>query len=172
MKDSRAAVWASVWAGAFLALHVYWAFGGRVGFGDQTDPIPATTSSITGWVWTLVVVAMFVAGPVVPLALVRPWGRRVPRRLLVVLMWFGAVVLVLRGGLGLLDGLLRVAGVAGGLTRLSYEETLGSAHPSAYTLWSSAAIDVVFLVGGVLFGRAARLTGRIARPRPVVPPSQ
>lgn len=157
---SRAAVWASTWAWAFLALHVYWAFGGRFGFGDQTDPIPATTSTVTGWVWTLGVLVMFAAGPVVPLALVRPWGRRLPRRLLLVLMWIGAAVLLIRGGLGLLDGLLRVLGVAGGLTRLSYEETLGSAHPTAYTLWSSTAIDVVFVVGGVLFARAAALSHR------------
>ena len=75
-------------------------------------------------------------------------------------MWIGAIVLLARGGLGLLDGLVRALGVEGGLTRLPYEETLGSAHPSAYTLWSSAAIDVVFLVGGLLFTRAAALTGK------------
>ena len=75
-------------------------------------------------------------------------------------MWAGAVVLTARGGVGLFDGLARMAGIEEGITRLSYEQTLGSAHPSAYTLWSSAAIDFVFLVGGLLFGRAAALTGR------------
>ena len=75
-------------------------------------------------------------------------------------MWIGAIVLVARGGLGLLDGLIRALGVEDGLTRLPYEETLGSAHPSAYTLWSSAAIDAVFLMGGLLFTRAAALTGK------------
>ena len=163
MTLPKAAVWASAWAWAFLALHIYWAFGGRIGFGDQTDPIPRTTSSVAGWVWTIGVLVMFVAGPVVPLALVRPWGRRVPRGLLLALMGIGAVVLLLRGGLGLLNGLLQAVGVEGGLTGLSYEETLGSAHPSAYTLWSATAIDVIFLLGGVLFARAAALGWRAGR---------
>ncbi len=143
-----------------MALHGYWALGGRVGFGDQTDPIPVTTDSVTGWVFTVVVATMFCCGLAVPLALLRPWGLRVPRRLLLVLMWIGAVVLVARGGMGLLDGLLRTLGMDTGLTGLSYERTLGDASPSAYTLWSSAAIDAIFLAGGVLFTRSARLTGQ------------
>jgi Protein of unknown function (DUF3995) len=157
---ARRAVWtASVWAIVFVALHGYWALGGRVGFGDQKDPIPLTTSSIAGWVFTVVVALMFVAGLVVPLALVQQWGRRAPRHLLLAMMWIGVVVLGARGVLGLLDGLLRGLGVDGGLTGLSYEHTLGTAHPTTYTLWSAAAIDLVFLVGGILFAAAALLTG-------------
>jgi hypothetical protein len=157
---ARATVWALAWAAAFVALHGYWALGGRVGFGDQTDPIPVTTDSAAGWVFTLVVAAMFCCGLAVPSALLRPWGLRVPRRLLLVLMWIGAVVLTARGGMGLLDGLLRALGMDNGLTGLSYETTLGDAFPSAYTLWSAAAIDAIFLAGGVLFTRSARLTGQ------------
>ena len=127
----------------------------RTGHRRPHRPPAATRAAVWASVW-----AGAFAGPVVPLALVRPWGRRLPRRLLVVLMWVGAIVLVARGGLGLLDGLMRVLGVAGGLTGLSYEQTLGSAHPSAYTLWSSAMIDVVFLTGGALFTRAAALSPR------------
>lgn len=162
---TRAVRLALAWAFLFVALHGYWALGGRVGLGDQSDPFPLTTSSITGWVFTVVVAAMFVAGLVVPLTLVQEWGRRVPRRLLLALMWIGAVVLGARGGLGLLDGMLRGLGADGGLTGLSYEQTLGHAHPTAYALWSSAAIDLLFLVGGVLFATAAHLTG--LRPRHV-----
>ncbi|HWL98202.1 MAG TPA: DUF3995 domain-containing protein [Nocardioidaceae bacterium] len=149
-----------VWAVAFVALHGYWALGGRVGFGDQTDPIPVTTDSVAGWAFTVVVATMFGCGLAVPLALLRPWGLRVPRRLLLVLMWIGAVVLIARGGMGLLDGTLRTLGLDTGLTGLSYERTLGDASPSAYTLWSSAAIDAIFFAGGVLFTRSARLTGQ------------
>ena len=156
---ARAVWWTVAWAAGFVALHGYWAAGGRIGFGDQTDPIPQTTTSPVGWVFTTLVAVMFLAGLAVPLALVQRWGRRIPRRALVVLMWAGAIILTARGGLGLLDGLARVAGIEGGITRLSYEQTLGSVHPSAYTRWSSAAIDFIFLVGGLLFGRAAALTG-------------
>ncbi len=157
---ARAAWAALVWAVVFAALHVYWVLGGRIGFGDQADPIPLTTSSPAGWALTFAVGAMFLAGLVVPLALVQRWGRRIPRRLLLALTWIGGLVLGLRGASGLLDGLLRAVGVDGGLTGLSYEQTLGTADPSAYTLWSSTAVDLLFFVGGILFTDAARLVGR------------
>lgn len=47
----------------------------------------------------------------VALALVRPWGTRLPRPLLAGLAWCGTVVLVLRGGAGALQtGYLLAAG--------------------------------------------------------------
>jgi hypothetical protein len=60
----------------------------------------------------------------------------------------------------LLDGLLRGVGLEHGLTELDDEETLGSAEPSRDTAWSSAAIDATFLLGGLLFARAAHLASR------------
>lgn len=150
----RGALW---WAVGFVALHVYWAFGGRIGFGDQDDPIPDTTSTVAGWIFTILVGVMFAGGLLVPWALLRPWGRRISRRMLVALLWLGSIVLLARGVGGLLDGVLRGVGVDHGLTGLPYERTLGSAHPSRYTVWSAAAIDATFLLGGLLFTRAARL---------------
>ena len=122
---ARRAVWAAEgWAVAFVAAHGYWALGGRLGFGDQPAGIPPTTSSLAGWVFTIAVAAMFIAGFCgVPLALVQRWGWRIPRRLLLGLMWAGALFLTARGGLGLLDDLLRQLGVDGGLTGLSYLPT-------------------------------------------------
>ncbi len=148
---------------AFVAAHGYWALGGRLGFGDQPAGIPLTTSSLAGWVFTIAVAAMFIAGLAVPLALVQRWGRRIPRRLLLGLMWAGALFLTARGGLGLLDDLLRQLGVDGGLTGLSYQQTLGTGRPTAYTLWSSAAIDLVFALAGVLFARASHLSSGARR---------
>lgn len=130
--------------------------GGRLGFGDAPDPIPGPPSSVVGWIFDVAVLAMFVAGLVVSLALVRPWGRKIPRRMLLILAWLGCAVLAARGGAGIVDHLGRVAGVLPrGLTGLSYEQILGQAHSSAYTLWSGAAIDAFFLVGGILFGVVA-----------------
>lgn len=162
---ARAANLAFSWTVAFIALHVYWYLGGRVGFGDQADPLPGAPSSLGDWIFTVVVVAMFAAGLAVPSALVRSWGRRLPRRLLVWSMWIGCAVLVLRGGSGLLDDLLRFSGLAdGGLTGLTNEEVLGSAHPSTNTIVSTIAIDSIFLLGGLLFGYAARLARSAVRP--------
>ena len=149
------------WTLVFVAFHVYWFMGGRLGFGDAPDPIPGPPSSVVGWTFNVAVLAMFIGGLVVPLALVQPWGQRFPRRMLLVLAWLGSGVLAARGGAGILDSLLRVAGVLPrGLSGLTYEQILGQAHPSVYTLWSGAAIDTYFLIGGVLFGAAAWCYGR------------
>ena len=94
---ARAATWAFAWTIAFVALHGYWALGGRIGFGDQANPLPSAPSSLGDWLFTLTVFAMFAAGLALPRALVRPWGRRLPRRLLVWSMWIGCAVLTARG---------------------------------------------------------------------------
>jgi hypothetical protein len=163
LTPPRAALAASWWAVTFTALHVYWFAGGRVGFGDQTDPLPGWPTSVTGWIGEVVLITMFVAGIVVPIAMVRPWGAVLPRRVLVVMMWIGCVVLLLRGASGIADDILRFGGlVSDGLTGLSTREVLGSAHPTTYTKLSTVAIDVIFVSGGLIFGLAARL-GRAAR---------
>jgi hypothetical protein len=157
---ARAANLAFYWTLAFIALHGYWYLGGRVGLGDQPDPLPGAPSSLGDWIFSVVVWGMFAAGLAVPSALARPWGRRLPRRLLVWSMWIGCAVLVARGASGLLDDLLRFTGLAdGGLTGLTNEDVLGSAHPSTNTILSTIAIDSISLLGGLLFGHAARLAG-------------
>ena len=103
---------------------------------------------------------MFAAGLVVPSALARRWGRRLPCRLLVWSMWIGCTVLMACGGSGLLDDFLRFTGLAdGGITGLTNEQVLDTEHPSVYTIWTTIAIDTIFLTGGLLYGHAA--TGRV-----------
>ena len=85
------------------------------------------------------------AGAVLALALVRPWGRVVPRRVLVVAAWVGAVVLVLYGGVNVVAGALALAGVidvAGGVDRTAL-------------WWHVLVWDLWFVVWGVLLGMAA-----------------
>jgi len=157
----RAALHAFAWTGVFVVWHGYWALGGDFGFGDQQSGFPDTTSSVAGWAFSAVVVGMFVAGLAVPLALARGAG---PRRLLVGLMWAGAAVLAARGIVGLVDDGLRFTGLhESGLSGLSDQEVLGTAHPSAYTMWSTVGIDAFFAAGGLLFARAARRARREAQ---------
>jgi hypothetical protein len=112
------------------------------------------------WIFTVVVAAMFAVGLVVRNALARTWGRRLPRRLLVWSMWTGGATLVARGGLGLLDDALRFSGLLdGGLTGLSTKDVLGDAQPSTNTVVSTMGVDSTFLIGGLLFGYAARVSG-------------
>ena len=70
--------WAFGWAVFFTTLHGYWALGGRIGFGDQTDPLPAIAWDLAGTIFTVVVGAMFAAGLAVPLAARSPMGRSIP----------------------------------------------------------------------------------------------
>jgi hypothetical protein len=140
----------------FIAFHVYWALGGDFAYGDAESVTPSTTSSISGWLFTVVVLGMFAAGLLVPLAILRSWGRVVPRRLLLALLWAGFAVLAARGGAGVLDTVLRETGlVTNGVSGLSYEEAIGAASPSAYTRWSMASLEVVFALGAAFFGWAA-----------------
>jgi hypothetical protein len=166
LPDRRAALHAFAWTAVFIAWHGYWALGGDFGFGDQESGFPDTTSSAAGWIFSITVVGMFVAGLAVPLALARGVGRH---RLLVGLMWAGAAVLGARGLAGLVDDALRFTGlVETGLSGLSDEQVLDTAHPSAYTIWSTVGIDAFFAAGALLFGRAAlhaRATDGTARAR-------
>ena len=163
---ARAANAAFVWTLAFIACHVYWFMGGRVGFGDQANPIPPAPSSVGSWIFTVVTGGMFVAGLAVPSALAWSWGRRLPRRLLVGLMWAGGVVLLARGGAGWVDDAVRFSGLYdGGLTGLSTKDVLDSAQPTTYTKLSTISIDSIFFIGGLLFAYAARLAGSPSRNR-------
>lgn len=161
--------WALGWAVLFTAMHVYWYLGGTIGLGDAPSPLPRLVpTTLAGWVFEIVVVGMFAAGILIPIVLLRTPSHRGLRRLLVALLWTGAVILVARGASGLLDDAVRQLGVSDrGITGLTYEHTLGTPTPSTYTLVSTDAVDSYFLLGGLLVGRAARLAGggnRITRP--------
>jgi hypothetical protein len=81
-------------------------------------------------------------------------------------MWVGAVVLLARGGSGLVDDAVRFSGLYdGGLTGLSTKDVLDSAHPTTYTKLSTVCVDGIFLLGGLLFAYAARLARSPSRNR-------
>lgn len=154
----------------FTAAHAYWYLGGSIGLGDAPDPLPGVPHSAPGWAFNGIVLVMFLVGMAAPLSMLRPWGERVPRRLLVITLWAGCAFLVLRGGSGLLDDLVRDLGISvHGITGLSYRQTLGEAHPSRYTLWSTAIIDAYFLLRGLLFRWLALTASQLSEraPQPV-----
>jgi hypothetical protein len=158
--SSTRTLWcAFTWAVVFTGMHGYWYLGGKAGLGDAPSPLPGTPTSPGAWVFTIAVALMFAIGLAAPIALLRVTPGGASRRLLVALLWAGCLLLVARGASGLLDDVVRDLGMSDrGITGLSYQDTLGTAHPSTNALVSTAIVDGYFFLGGILYGRAARST--------------
>lgn len=88
-------------------MHLMWAAGWYVGLHQEL----ARSAFQQRWflVYDLLVAGVCALGVGVGLALVLPWGARLPRPLWVGLAWCGTVVLVLRGGAGALQTGYRLA---------------------------------------------------------------
>ena len=156
--SERTANWpayaACVVAAVYAVVSFYWAFGGTAGIGTLGgrleelgrvgDPAVLWLAGVAG--------VLKAAGAVLALALVRPWGRVLPRRVLLVVAWAGAVVLVGYGGLYVVGGALVLGGVVG---------VAGAGDRAA--LWGHVLVwDLWFLVWGVLLGVAAWRFGRLS----------
>jgi hypothetical protein len=155
----RRARWAA-YAACALALasavpSFYWALGGTAGLdtvggrieelGRAHDPAGVVLGAVAG--------VLKVAGGLLALALVRPWGRAVPRRLLLGAAWAASVVLVGYGGLLEAVGALVLAGVI---------DPAGPVDRTALR-WHVLVWDLWFLVWGLLLGVAAWRFGRASR---------
>jgi hypothetical protein len=140
----------------------YWALGGTVGLGTvggavedlarRRDPAGVALGAGAG--------VLKVAGGLLALALVRPWGRAVPRRLLLGVAWAASMVLTAYGGLLVAVGALVLSGVvrpAGPVDRTALR-------------WHVLVWDLWFLVWGLLLGVAAWHYGRQPRDRGVSSP--
>lgn len=147
VRESWVGYAAALWALIFAVLHVLWATGWYVGL----DPELSRKAFEQRWflIYDLVVAALCALAVLVALALVHPWGTRLPRTLVSGLAWCGSAVLLLRGGAGAAQTL--------------YLAATGRSILVVYRLW-----ELWFCVGAVLFGvstwRFWRASGAIARP--------
>ena len=150
-----AAYAACVWGLIFAAISFYWGSGGRHGLDTIGGSIErmalAGDTSIFIAVWATGLLK--VAGAVLALALVRPWGRRLPRRPVTLLGWFAAILLTLYGGLLVLGDALAASGV------------LKSSKPIDWKplLWHLWVWDMSFFIWGLLFAVALWRFRRISR---------
>jgi hypothetical protein len=157
-EDRSALVWAGyaafAWGLLFAGISFYWALGGGLGVdtlgGTLEQLARARDPAIIAAVW--VTGFLKVGGALLALALVEPWGRRLPRPLLLLLGWGAAAVLTLYGGVLVTSEAL----VATGLVRPADVDW----KP---LLWHLYVWDMSFLVWGVLFGLAAWWRTRRAR---------
>jgi hypothetical protein len=155
----RAADWAAYAACALALLYAvpsfYWALGGTAGLDTVGGSIEelARRGDPAGVAVGIGAGILKVAGGLLALALVRPWGRVVPRRLLLGAAWAASVVLTGYGGLLVVVGTLVLAGV------------IGPAGPVDRTAlrWHVLVWDLWFLVWGLLLGAAAWHAGREPR---------
>jgi hypothetical protein len=131
----------AAWLVAFVGWHTPFLFGWNPFHGEGMD-----TAAFHAYNATLI--CMAAVGAVVVLATVRPWGRRVPRWLLLTPLVIGCVLLVLRGVPGFVEFVAQVTGLApAGLMGLFDEDV---AAPTGAELWVGYAINLYFFLGAVL----------------------
>ena len=157
----RAAYAAFGWVLAFLTWHVVWAV---TGLGFPQPSLHHGAARMIFWAFDVIIYVMVAVGIALPLALARPWGRRVPRWMLLWAAWTGCALLGARGMAGIADDVVRAIGFSRGLTGMTTAQAMGTGHPSAWLAFASTATDVLFAVGGLMFGLAA-LTYQRAFPR-------
>jgi hypothetical protein len=131
----------------------YWALGGTAGLDTVGGAIEelAHTRDPAGVALGLGAGPLKVAGGLLALALVRPWGRPVPRRLLGGAAWTASVVLTCYGGLLVAVGALRTP-PPGPVDRTALR-------------WHVLLWDLWLLVWGLVLGVAAWQYGRESRSR-------
>ena len=130
-RESWTGYAAAVWALVFAVLHVVWAMGWYVGLDQELS----RRAFQQRWflIYDLVVAGLCAVAVWVALALVQPWGLRLPRRLVGGLAWCGSAVLVLRGGAG--------------AAQTAYVAATGRNILVVYRLW-----EVWFCLGALFFG--------------------
>jgi hypothetical protein len=138
---------AAISAFGYALMSAYWALGGHAlvsTIGGYVEQFARQGGALPVLVAFAATVAK-VAGGLLTLALVRPWGRVVPRRWLLTGSAGASALLVVYGGLNVLFGALVLSGVlhpAGGVDRTALR-------------WHVGVWDLWFLVWGILLALAA-----------------
>ena len=130
----------------YAAVSAYWTLGGTAlltTVGGQLEDL-ARRGGMSAVGLGATVTAVKLAGAGLSLALVQPWGRRLPQRLLEIAALASAVVLTAYGGLLVVVGALALLGSFGP----------PPADPTAL-LWHVLVWDLWFLLWGLLLGTAA-----------------
>lgn len=148
-NSSRWAVWVAYgacgWAFLFAALSFYWALGGTAGADTVSPEIVQLARAHVPWfiavLWITAIIK--VCSGFLALALIRPWGRRVPRWILLILAWGAGTLLFVHGGLFFVVGILAMSGA------------ISVSTPATVLHWYTFLWGPWWLVGGILFLGAA-----------------
>ncbi|MFF3123692.1 DUF3995 domain-containing protein [Streptomyces sp. NPDC057908] len=142
---------ACAWAVAFAALHFYWALGGSWGLSVSAGPL---AEERPGWfvavgLWGVGLLCL--VGGVLGWLLARPRPRGLAGRVAKALGWCVCAVLLVRG---IAVEVLLLTDAAGSEIDVSPEQRL----------WTLLLWNPWFMVGGLVFGLAARRSGRTESP--------
>jgi Protein of unknown function (DUF3995) len=136
---------AAGWAFLFAALSFYWALGGTAGSETISPAIAQLTRARVPWfmavLWITAILKVF--SGFVALALVQPWGRKVPRWILLLLAWGAGTLLFGHGGLIFAVGVLALSGA------------ISLSIPAPLLHWYTFLWGPWWLLGGLLFLLAA-----------------
>jgi Protein of unknown function (DUF3995) len=138
---------AFAWGLIFALISFYWGCGGTIGLSTVGGTIERLAREHSAGIFVAVWVTglLKLVGAVLALALVRPWGSKLPRRLVALLSWTAAVLLTLYGG-------TLVAADALAATGAIKPRTPIARVPLLWHLW---VWDMSFLIWGLLFASAA-----------------
>lgn len=154
----RRAGWAYAafgWLTASFVWHLWMGLDFRSAMGDQ-DAVPVGAFLAYDGLITV----MSAVGAVLALATVRPWGSRLPGRVVRVPLWCGAVLLTVRGVPGLVENITTATGLTPyGLLGMAERP----ADPASGDFWTGMAINAYFFVGAVVMLPLAVLAQRAPR---------
>jgi hypothetical protein len=147
---------ACAWCMIFAAMSVYWLLGGTIGLSTLANLIQDYAADndpgfrLTTWI----TVGLKILGGLLALATVQPWGRVIPRRLLLTFLMGAGILLTLYGVAGFVEKALMVSGA------IDIPASMGKGPAR----WYLAFWEPWWILGGVLF----LLTANAMRiPRPV-----
>ncbi|MFF4345155.1 DUF3995 domain-containing protein [Kitasatospora sp. NPDC001540] len=130
---------AAAWSALFALVHLYWLLGGRVGLPDGLSVRDNTPLLVVD----VAAVPLCAAAAALALALVRPWGARIPRRRLLLAARATALLLIVHAAPSVPDW------TALALGRRS------AADLDAMARFATLLYEPFFLAGGLLFALAA-----------------
>jgi hypothetical protein len=148
MRAAQFGYAAAAWAFVFALMSFYWGLGGRAGIHTLGPGLAALANDpwfVALGLWGAGIAK--VIGGLVALALVRPWGRAFPRRLLLIAAWVGGGGALLYGTALFIQHGLMLAGI------LAIPAGLG---PVA-ARWHLLLWDPWWVSGGLLFVVTAKV---------------
>ena len=129
------------WASGVAYAACGWALGGTAGTQTVSPAIVQLARAHDPLVYAALWLSVFikVISGVVVLALIQPWGRRIPRWLLLMLAWGAGTLLFVHGGLFFVVGVLALSG------------TIRVGTPLLVLRWYTFLWGPWWLAGGMLF---------------------